>query len=123
MRLAAFALMAFLTVANAAEGVVKVESTKQFDELIAATKGTVIVDFYADWCGPCKLIAPLLDDLAKANIGTVTVLKVDVDQHGELAQRHEISSIPALIKFRAGKKVDSVVGALGKDELAAWAAK
>ena len=121
MRLAALALLACLSVAAAAaDGVVQVESAKQFDEAIANTKGVVVVDFYADWCGPCKMIAPTLSEVAKSNPGTVTVLKVDVDKHGELAQRFKVEGIPALFKFKDGKQVDSTVGAMPKDKLTAW---
>ncbi len=122
MRHLILAALACLSVAAAAAegGVVAIESAKQFDELVAATKGTVIVDFYADWCGPCKVVSPLLDEVVKNNPGKVTVLKVNVDTNEDLAKRFEVSGIPNLLKYQDGKKVDSMVGALPKEQLDAW---
>ncbi len=90
------------------------------DKMLTGTTVPVLVDFYADWCGPCKMVSPLLDELAKANPGKVTVLKIDVDKNEDLAKRFEVSSIPNLLKYQDGKQVDSMVGALPKEQLDAW---
>lgn len=73
-----------------------------FDKIIAATSVPILVDFYADWCGPCKIVAPVVDDLAHAHAGRIVVLKVDSDQAPHLSQRFDIRSIPTLMVFRNG---------------------
>ena len=76
-----------------------VESVNEFRSLVA--KGTVLVDFYADWCGPCQMLAPLIEELdKKANI---TILKIDVDEIGDLAREFRVMSIPTLMVFKDGK--------------------
>jgi thioredoxin 1 len=128
MRTLAILLFASVLALSAAEGAaagpeVAITSVAQFDAFIAkqtASDPTIVVDFYADWCGPCKLLAPILKEVADEHPGKVTVLKVNVDQVGELAQRYGISSIPALHKYVAGKKVDAAIGLLPKEKLVPW---
>lgn len=81
----------------------------QFDSIIAQDKN-VIVDFYADWCGPCKRMAPVLEELHGRNKEKFTLLKVNIDHSRELAAKHKISSIPRLFVYNNGKKVDDVLG-------------
>src|SRR5688572_16180867 len=87
----------------------------------------VIVDFYADWCGPCKMIAPLLDEIARELQGKVKVAKVNVDEESALAQRYNVQSLPTLLYFQNGEVVNQLIGAsskkviLGKLESAALA--
>lgn len=88
---------------------------KTFDEFIK--EDTVVVDFWAAWCGPCKMMHPILDETAKELDGRAKFAKVDVDANGELAQRFQVMSIPTLIVFRDGQQVDRVSGVLPKDEL------
>jgi len=72
----------------------------------------VVVDFYADWCGPCKLVAPIMDELARSRMGSVLVAKLDTDANPQVSQRFRISSIPTVMVFRDGKPVAQQVGAL-----------
>lgn len=93
----------------------KVVNKDEFET--AVQEGLVLVDFYADWCGPCKMIAPILSDLEKEYEGKAGIIKVDVDNDGELAQRYDVMSIPTLILFKDGKPVGRKTGFLPKPEL------
>ena len=84
-----------------------------FEELI--NKELVIVDFYAEWCGPCKMQARVLDELIDYNI-----VRINVDEEAELAKKYGIMSIPTLIKFKNGEEVDKNIGFLPKEELIEW---
>ena len=77
----------------------------------------ILVDFWAEWCGPCKMIAPAVHDLAEEYTGKLNVAKEDIDNSPEIATKYGIRSIPALIFFRDGKPVDQVIGALPKGAL------
>ncbi|HOA11162.1 MAG: thioredoxin [Bacilli bacterium] len=83
------------------------ENAADFKEIIS--KGTVLVDFYADWCGPCRMLGPVLEKLSKERTD-VTVLKVDVDTFGALSQQFSVFSIPTMILFKDGKPVGKQVG-------------
>ena len=78
-----------------------------------------IVDFYADWCGPCKMLAPVVHEIAEENAGTLKVGKINVDEQMELAMRFQVSSIPMLVVFKDGKAVAKSVGYRPKAEIAA----
>jgi thioredoxin 1 len=84
---------------------------KNFDETLTATPGLVMVDFWAEWCGPCRAIAPIIEELAEASEGRVTLMKVNVDENHGLAIRYAIRSIPTIVFFKDGAVVDRVVGA------------
>ena len=88
-----------------------------FDETIKSAKGPVLVDFWAAWCGPCKVIGPLLDQLAGEMSGQATIAKVNVDENGDLSARFGIRSIPTLLVFKDGRLVDQTIGALPKEHL------
>jgi thioredoxin 1 len=90
---------------------------QNFDETLAAHQGLLMVDFWAEWCGPCKAIAPALDDLARESKGTVTLAKVNVDENHGLAARYGVRSIPTVLFVKQGKVVDQVVGAVPKAKL------
>ena len=98
--------------------VIKVDHSN-FKEIISDSRGTVILDFWAEWCGPCKMIAPLVEELSEAH-PEITFAKVNVDDEPAIAAAYGIMSIPTLIKFRDGKAVDQNVGYSGKEILEAW---
>jgi len=87
---------------------------QNFDEVLVATPGLVMVDFWAEWCGPCRAIAPVLEELAEASEGRVTLMKVNVDESPGLAVRFGIRSIPKIVFFKKGAIVDRVIGAAPK---------
>ena len=88
-----------------------------FDEEIKNVQGPILVDFWASWCQPCKMVTPSLEQLSEEYVGKASVAKVNVDEHGDLANRFGVRSIPTLIVFRDGKVVDQMVGAAPKAEL------
>jgi len=97
-----------------------IDLTEQnFDEALIANHGLVMVDFWAEWCGPCQAIAPLLEELAEASEGRVTLMKVNVDAEPRLAARYNIRSIPTILFVKEGQVVDRVVGAAPKAVLQA----
>ncbi len=83
----------------------------------------VLVDFHAEWCGPCKAMAPALDELAAEMADSLTVAKVDIDKNQELAVKHNIGSVPTLMVFVDKQQASMRVGALGKSELKSWVAE
>ena len=87
---------------------------RNFDEALVATQGLVMVDFWAEWCGPCRAIAPVLEELAAASEGRVTLMKVNIDENHGLAARYGIQSIPTILFFKEGAVVDRVLGAAPK---------
>ena len=88
------------------------ENEKDFNELIK--EGKVLVDFYADWCGPCKMIGPVLEEIANEN-SDIEVVKVNVDNFENIARNYGIMSIPTLIVFENGKEVNKSIGFVDKD--------
>ena len=95
-------------------------SDATFDKVTTDTTVPVLVDFYADWCGPCKIMAPLLDDVAHRRAGELLVVKLDTDRSPVTGQRFGIRGIPTLIAFRDGKEVARRVGAVPSAELEAF---
>ena len=89
-----------------------------FEQAIAGDK-PVLVDFWATWCGPCRMIAPVIEEVASEFEGRAVVGKVDVDEEPGLAQRFGVMSIPTLIVFKGGKVVEQAIGARGKADVAA----
>ena len=92
-------------------------SSDSFDADVLGSETPVLVDFWAEWCGPCRMIAPVLDDLAESMDGKVQIAKLNVDENQEVAFRYNVSSIPTLILFKDGEVADRVMGALPKPAL------
>ena len=90
-----------------------------FDEQIKTSSTPVLVDFWAEWCGPCKMVAPILDEIAGEKAGAVTIAKLNVDDNIRTAQRFEVMSIPTMILFKDGEVVMRIVGAKSKAALLA----
>ena len=91
-----------------------------FEKEVIKDSGIVLIDFWATWCPPCKMIAPILETVAKEKNGEIKVVKVDVDKEPSLAQMFQISSIPTLVLFNKGKMVNSISGAMPKAQLLKW---
>ncbi len=88
-----------------------------FDEEVNGGEAPVLVDFWAEWCGPCKMIAPVLDEIADEQEGSLKIAKLNVDEAPDIARRFEVMSIPTLILFKDGEPVKRIVGAKGKAQL------
>jgi thioredoxin 1 len=99
-----------------ADGIITLTSSS-FDETVKSSSTPILVDFWAEWCGPCKAIAPVLKELATELAGKVTIAKLDVDAHGDIAQRFSVMSIPTLLIFNNGEVQKRLVGAKGKGQL------
>ena len=96
--------------------VIKLDESN-FDRELTQDDKPVIVDFWAEWCGPCKMIAPLLDEIAREKAGAVKVAKVNVDENQSLSFKYNIRAIPALLFFKNGQLRDQVIGVTSKKDL------
>ncbi len=92
-------------------------STDSFDQEVTQASTPVLVDLWAAWCGPCRLIGPVVEELAGTYRGRLKVGKVNVDDHPEVAGRFRVMNIPTLLLFKGGQEVDRIVGVVPKDEL------
>ena len=92
-------------------------SDSTFDEAIGASDTPVLVDFWAEWCGPCKMIAPTLAEIADEQRGKLVIGKLNVDDNPDTARRFDVMSIPTLLVFKDGQQVKRLVGAKGKGQL------
>ncbi len=89
----------------------------EFDREVLNSDVPVLVDFWAEWCGPCRIMSPTVEAIAKDYAGRIKVGKLNVDEHGGVAERYNIRGIPTLLLFKGGKVVDGRVGAMGKKEV------
>jgi thioredoxin 1 len=101
----------------ASEKIVKLTKSN-FEQEVINSDIPVFVDFWAQWCGPCRAVAPIVEELANDFEGKVKVAKVNVDEEGELAQKFKVMSIPTLMVFKGGEVSEKVIGARAKNELA-----
>ncbi len=99
-----------------ADGIVTL-TTSTFDESVAAADTPMVVDFWAEWCGPCKMIAPTLSEIAVEHAGRITIAKLNVDENPDIAMRFNVMSIPTLLVFQGGEVRKRLVGAKGKGQL------
>lgn len=98
---------------------IKVDSNNFGADVLKADK-PVVVDFWAEWCGPCKMIAPSLDEIATELSGQITIAKVNIDENPELATQYGVRSIPTLLMFKNGEVASNMVGAAPKSRLSDW---
>ena len=91
---------------------------ENFEEKVLQSTVPVLVDFWASWCGPCKMVAPVMDQLSEDFAGKAKIVKVDIDENGELAMEYGVMSIPTVIVFKDGAEVDKVIGAYPKAKYA-----
>ncbi len=98
-------------------GLITTLSDTTFDEEVGSATEPVVVDFWAEWCGPCKMIAPILAEIAEEHEGSLRIGKLNVDDAPDIARRFEVMSIPTLIVFKDGEPAKRIVGAKGKAQL------
>lgn len=102
---------------------VKQVNVAEFDEIIKNSSVPVVCDFFATWCGPCKMLAPVMEQVSDEMDGKAIFLKVDIDDNMELAGRYSIMSIPLLLVFKGGEVVDKSLGFMSKSEVSAFVQK
>jgi thioredoxin 1 len=103
-------------VSSMAEGILTLTDAT-FDEQIGSAGTPVLVDFWAEWCGPCKMISPILEEIAKDQVGRITIAKINVDDNPDISRRFDVMSIPTLLLFKDGELTHRTVGAKGKNQL------
>ena len=95
-------------------------SDSSFDEMVLRASEPVLVDFWAEWCAPCKMIAPFLDELATDMAGKVTVAKVNIDENPQIPRKYGVRGIPTMMLFKGGQVAATKIGALPKSKLYEW---
>lgn len=95
----------------------KSTSSSTFEQDVLNAEGPVLVDFWAEWCGPCRMVGPILDEIQSENAEKITVLKLNVDENPDLAMKYQITSIPAMKVFKGGQVETTIIGAKPKPAL------
>lgn len=103
--------------------VIDVQDTKDFQKRVLNNQLPVVVDFYADWCGPCKLLVPKLESLVSKNHGKLVLAKINIEQQSELADEYQVMAVPTVIAMKNGKQIDRFVGFKDDDALETFIAK
>ena len=96
------------------DNVLEIGNKKEFDEFIS--EGVVLVDFFADWCMPCLMMAPVIDDLSETFEGKIKFAKVNIDDNSDIARKFHVSSIPNFVVFKEGEPIEQFVGAISSEE-------
>ncbi|XP_055845900.1 thioredoxin, mitochondrial [Episyrphus balteatus] len=112
-----------ITVSHPRQEIFKVQSQKEFEEKVKNSKQPVIVDFFATWCNPCKMLTPRIESVIGEKAGAIALAKVDIDEHSELALDYEVASVPVLMVIKDGKVQTRLVGLQDTDKLRAWVDK
>ncbi len=89
----------------------------EFEEKVLKAEGPVLVDFFADWCGPCRMMAPVLDELSTEKAGQLSIYKINIDQNPDVTSQYNVMSIPNMILFKDGQVAANVIGSMSKEEL------
>jgi len=95
----------------------EIVTNENFKELVLASQGPVLVDFFANWCGHCQKLLPLMDEVAAEMDGKINVMKVNVDESRELSQKYDIKGLPTMILFKGGSELDRLIGFMPKDKI------
>ncbi|KAM3966256.1 thioredoxin, mitochondrial [Aphomia sociella] len=113
-------IMRNFSVTSVKGDIVKIQSTDDFKEKVINSKVPVVVDFFATWCNPCRLLTPRLESIITENKGKVVLAKVDIDEQTDLALDYEVSSVPVLVAIKNGKVQQRLVGLQDTDKLRKW---
>ncbi|XP_034831446.1 thioredoxin, mitochondrial-like [Maniola hyperantus] len=109
-----------ISVSSPTYDIIKIQSTDDFKAKVINSKTPVVVDFFATWCNPCKLLTPRLESIISENKGKVILTKVDIDEQTDLALDYEVSSVPVLVAIKNGKVQQRLVGLQDTDKLRKW---
>lgn len=96
--------------------IVKINGKEEFDEIVLKNEGKVIIDFYADWCGPCRMLSPILEEISNEN-EDITIYKINIEENQDLATQYMITSIPTILLMNYGKTIETLIGLRSKEDI------